>query len=125
MSITVKQWQFIVMKMLGLRSGATRDAIDSAASYAMNCGQKAGLPMPLIPANWDALLSGTIAHMQEFEGYKDRYLLIVSPSASSNYEYKDCFPKCSSKPSKIWNSISLNNDVTELIKWVVSNIPEE
>jgi hypothetical protein len=125
MSITTTQWGSIMIEMLGLRSGATADDINSAASYAMDCGEEAKFPLPSIPENWDALLSGTIRHMQEFEGYKSRYLLIISKSTSSNYEYPDCFPKCSVKPSKVWQSTSLDNGVEELIEWVVANIPNE
>lgn len=125
MSITQRQWNFIMLNMLGLRSGARPDDINSAASYAMDCGQGAKLPMPPMPSNWDELLSGTITHMQEFPGYQDRYLLIVSKSTSSNYEYEDCFPKCSSKPTKVWNSTSLNEGVDKLTAWVIDSIEEQ
>lgn len=125
MSITPQQWNFILTNMLGLRSGATQDDINNAASYAMDCGIKVTIPLPSIPINWDALLSGTIIHMQKFNGYKKRYLLIVSKSTSSTYEYSDCFPKCSSKPNKVWGSTSLDSSVEDLIQWVVKKIPQQ
>lgn len=123
MIITDRQWQFILLEMLGLRSGATPDDINSAASYAMDCGNLARIPFPPIPADWDELLFGTIKHMQEFVGYKERYLLIVSKSSSENFEYKDCFAKCSHKPTKVWYSTSLDNQVEALADWVGQKIP--
>jgi len=125
MNITAKQWQFILLNMLGLRSGETPDDISKAASYAMDCGVKVTIPFPPIPEKWEAMLSGTITHMQEFPGYEKRFLLIVSKSSGNNFEYDDCFPKCSAKPDKVWSSISLNNSVEELKQWVVANIPEQ
>lgn len=125
MSISKKQWLNIMLDMLGLRSGATADDIQSAASYAMNCGQvvKSIQQVPAIPDSWDNLLVGTLKTMQGFEGYKIRYLLIVSPSSSNNFEYGGTFPKCSSKPTKVLASVKLDNDVGYLANWVVSNIP--
>jgi hypothetical protein len=124
MSITAKQWQFILMNMLGLRSGATEDDIKSAASYAMDTGKTAGIPFPPIPENWDGLLAGTITHMKEFEGSDNRYLLVVSKSSGGSFEYQGCFPKCSVKPTKVWASTKLDASVEELTKWVVDNIPD-
>ncbi|ADU67068.1 hypothetical protein LGV61_11745 [Desulfurispirillum indicum] len=126
MAITKRQWGNILLNMLGLRSGATPDDIGSAASYAMDCGVTASIPFPpSIPENWDTLLHGTIKHMQEFPGYQSRYLLIVKPSSSTNFEYQDCFPKCSTKPTEVLASISLDNTPEELVQWVVDRIPSE
>lgn len=117
--ITTQQWRAINIDMLGLRSEDNTTEIKSAASYAMDCGKKWSDP---IPENWMDLLEGTIKMMQGFEGYKTRYLLIVSPSSSDNFEYSDCFPKCSSKPSSISAYTSLNDSVSNLMKWVVGQI---
>ncbi len=124
MRISAKQWQYILMNMVGLRSGATADDINSAASYAMDAGKTAGIPFPPIPENWDDLLDGTITHMKEFEGADSRYLLIITKSSGDSFEYQDCFPKCSVKPTNVLASTRLNADVGELTEWVVANIPE-
>ena|ERR1700749_853559 len=120
MSINQKQWTNIHLEMLGLRSEDNPSVIKSAASYAMDCKKKWNDP---IPDNWTELLNGTIKHMQEFSGYKERYLLIVSKSLGADFEYADCFPKCSSKATQVWASKSLDNTVNSLADWVVSNIP--
>lgn len=120
MSITKKQWVNIHLEMLGLRSEDNPTVIKSAASYAMDCKKKWNDP---IPDNWEELLKGTIKHMQEFDGYKQRYLLIVAKSVGADFEYADCFPKCSAKATVISASISLDGDVDTLAGWVEQNIP--
>jgi hypothetical protein len=124
MTITEKQWQSILMNMLGLRSGSKSDDINSAASYAMDCGVKAQWPLPSKPENWDKLLSGTLTTMKGFKESEKRFLLIVSKSTGNSVEYEGCFPKCSVKPVKVWAHTSLDAEIEPLIKWVCSNIPE-
>jgi len=119
MGISKQQWINININLLGLRSEDNETQIISAASYAMNCGKSWNDP---IPDNWDTLLSGTIQMMQGFEGYESRYLLIVSPSHGMSSEYSNCFPKCSSKPSEVKVSISLDNSIETLVNWVLNQV---
>ncbi len=118
------QWVYILLNMLGLRSGAAAGDIGSAASYAMDDGMD-GARLPPIPPQWDAHLRGTIEGMKGFPDSEGRFLLIVSRSTSSehNREYAGGFPKCSVRPSKVYASTPLNAGVDELVAWVVANIP--
>ena len=121
--LTAKQWQYIILNSLGLRSGATNMDIGSAASYSMDMGVAISLPLPGIPPNWMDLLKGTIKFMKGFPNSDTRFLLIVSRSTGNSYEYKDCFPKCSVKPSVVHASTSLAASEEELVEWVLNNIP--
>lgn len=120
--INERQWQLILLEMLGLCSGATPNDIHFTASYAMSCGVKSRIPFPSIPKDWDELLVGTISHMQDFMGYQERYLIIVSRSYAQRPANKYQFPKCMTKPTMIWASTSLNNSVDKLSEWVVESI---
>jgi len=115
--ITKEQWLTIHTDMLGLRSEDNSSQINSAASYAMDCGKNWSDP---IPENWIELLYGTIKLMQGFPGYEKRYLLIVSKSHGPlTTEYHGCFPKCSAKATEIKAHISLDNNIDVLVNWVI------
>lgn len=123
--ITQQQYYKICDKGLGLRVNADTDP-DSmkAASYSM-CITKN--PMDSIkgePAGWEELLTGTITTIMGFDDSAGRYLCIVSPSRSDNFEYQGCFPKSSSKPTAIHASIQITpkHTIADLCKWVASTI---
>ena len=125
MGITKMQWVAVCTNLLGLRSEDNRTQIKDAASYAMDCGKMWKDP---IPEKWDSMLAETIKEMKGFSNYKTRYLLIVSKSTGSTYsgstasEYIGCFPKCSSKPTEIKASTSLDQDNETLAQWVLDHI---
>jgi hypothetical protein len=120
--ITFMQWYKIHDLLLGLRSEDNATEIKSAASYAMNCGAR---PLSPVPANWTALLEGTIQTIKAFPGSEARFLMIISKSNGSGAEYDGCFPKCSVRPTEIHAVTSLNNTVDNLTTWVEANIPSD
>ena len=120
-SISNKQWGNICSKMIGLRSGTSNKDL-KGASYAMDCGVK---PMAPPPADWDELLAGTIRYMMGFDSYQDRYLLIVRKSTATGEKYSGTFPKCSSYPTECLASVQFGqNSEADLVKWVISAIPD-
>jgi hypothetical protein len=120
--ITEEQWNSICLNFIGLRSGASADDLNGA-SYAMDCAVKIGAPMP---ANWDDLLMGTVNTIMSHEGYKKSYLMIVRPSTGTGESYHGTFPKCSSKPTSVYDAILMGDSTeAELVEWVVLNIPAQ
>jgi hypothetical protein len=120
--ITTEQWKSICLNLIGLRSGASANDL-KPASYAMNCGVEKGAPMP---ANWDDLLMGTVSTIMAHIGYKERYLMIVRPSNGTGESYYGTFPKCSARPSSVYDAILMGNSTEpDLVEWVVLNIPAQ
>lgn len=120
--ITHEQWIEVVLQSLGLRSGSTPTDFDGA-SYSMNMGGEFG-PADPPPAGWEDRLTATCSLIKGFPGSGDRYLMIVKPSAGNSFEYPDCFPKCSSKPSSALATVQIGEaTVEELADWVVANVP--
>ena len=121
--LTQQQWIYIILNLIGLRSGDSPTDINSAASYAMDNGVKMTSGIPSIPSNWLELLKETIKTIKAFPNALNRYLLIVGNSTGQSNEYSNCFPKCSTKPSKVIASTQLNKTEEELVAWVLDNIP--
>lgn len=120
--ITHEQWMEVVLQSLGLRSGASPTDFDGA-SYSMNMGGTFG-PADPPPEGWEERLTATCSLIKGFAGSGDRYLMVAKPSAGRSFEYPDCFPKCSSKPSSALATVQIGEaTVEDLCNWVVANIP--
>jgi hypothetical protein len=126
--ITIKQWQKILNDHLGLRSNSQANVIDSApASYAMDMNVTVSYEaFQIIPDGWKEKLNNTLERILSFPNSTQRHLMIVKPSDGSVEDYKDCFYKCSGKPTEYIATIPIaGNNVNDLARWVVEHIPEE
>ena len=123
--ITDQQWAQVRDKLLGIRSGKSKDDIDSAASYAMDIGEQ-GKWIKSPPAGWDDLLGGTIDMILGFKDAKKRWLMIITGAAPQSDEYKGTFPKCSGKPRSVLQAVEIGESGRQtLIDWVVAHIPSK
>ena len=92
----------------------------------MGCNYTTALQIltAVTPQKWDILLTNTLEKILSFENSSKRYFLIVKPSHGGSFEYKDCFPKCSSKPTMVQAHTEINGkEITILKQWVIENIP--
>jgi hypothetical protein len=124
--ISKQQYAVICMKGLGLRVNADTTAANmKAASYAMCTTSTPKDALNGEPAGWADKLNGTLEHILEFDNCVGKYLAIVSVSHSDNYEYKGCFPKCSSKPTVIHAAMAITKTTTaaDMSSWVTANLP--
>jgi hypothetical protein len=120
-NINEKQWKYLVVNMLGLRSAGSASDL-KGASYAMDMGHKWTDPLP---ATWSTLLDGTIDMILGFPDHEKRYLLIVSKSTATSGDYKSTFPKCSHAPEKAHAAVEIGKAKRDdLTAWVVKNLPQ-
>ncbi|HWK94088.1 MAG TPA: hypothetical protein VNR39_01570 [Pseudolabrys sp.] len=125
-ALTQQQWTNVCTNLWGLRSGANPGDINGAGygmdngnAVPMNCFQPA-------PANWDALLNGTITLIKGFPNSGGRYLLIVSGCPGLAPDYPGAFPKCNHVNGAVQFATPLtmaNYTVPQLINWVNATLP--